>query len=86
MKAIIAALAVLASVPMIGAAAPAPAAAAAPAQTTIYQCIARSPSAYGIWRAYNLNAARRNALYQCALRTPGHQTCVITRCDYEIVY
>jgi hypothetical protein len=86
MKSIVAALAVLASVPMIGAAAPAPAVAPAPVQTTVYQCIARSPSAYGVWRAYSLNTARRNALYQCALRTPGYETCVITRCDYETRY
>jgi hypothetical protein len=85
MKAIVAALAVLASVPMIGAAAPAPAA-AAPVQTTVYQCIARSPSAVGVWRAYSLNVARRNALYQCAIRTPGYETCVITRCDYATSY
>lgn len=41
-------------------------------------CVAESPSAYGYSTSVFKDEACRNALYQCAIRTPENEWCVIT--------
>ncbi len=53
-----------------------------PMEASAWSCRADSPSAYG-WSSnyYSLNAARRRALNECAVRTPRGQVCRITYCN-----
>jgi hypothetical protein len=52
----------------------------APTEANAWVCRADSPSAYGWWTAPSLARARRQALRQCAIRTPRWQTCYISWC------
>ena len=45
-------------------------------------CEARSPVASGWGSAGSMNAARRRALQECAIRTPRGYTCYITGCRW----
>jgi hypothetical protein len=49
-------------------------------EASAWYCRADSPSAYGWATRYSLWAAKRRALYECAIRTPRYQTCYITSC------
>lgn len=60
---------------------------AAPQATyTGYRCIARSPSAAGIWIHTDINVARQGALNHCSVRTPSYQTCYVTTCQWGTWY
>lgn len=52
------------------------------ASTAAYSwvCTAQSPTAVGQWISPYLNIAQERALYECGVRTPYFQTCVITSC------
>jgi hypothetical protein len=45
-----------------------------------WYCRAESRNSYGWGTNYNLQAARRRALWECARRTPRRQTCYIAYC------
>ena len=49
-------------------------------EASAWYCRAESPSAYGWGQDYSRGAARRRALWECARRTPRHQTCYIIYC------
>ena len=53
------------------------------AQSVLYTCEAKSPSATGWGQAYNLDVACRRALYECSTLTPNYQTCYTTRWWYQ---
>ena len=49
-------------------------------EAAAWYCRAESRSAYGWGSDYSRRAASRRALYECARRTPRHQTCYIIYC------
>jgi len=50
-------------------------------EANAWYCEARSATgSYGWARNYSLARAKRNALYQCAVRTPRRFVCYITGC------
>ncbi len=51
-----------------------------PAALRAHSCVARSIIAVGYWTSTSLAVARRQALVQCAVRTPRGYNCLITRC------
>lgn len=60
-----------------------PVAPAAAAQSFLYTCEAKSPSATGWGQSNNLDTACRRALYECAVLTPSYQTCYTNRWWYN---
>lgn len=46
-------------------------------------CVAKSPSAQGWATGYNMNETCQRALYECAIRTPPSQVCVVTNYWWE---
>lgn len=51
-----------------------------PAALRLHRCIARSVVAVGYWTSTSLAVARRQALFQCAVRTPRGRNCYIVSC------
>lgn len=52
-----------------------------PTSASAWYCEAHAPNgAYGWATRYNLYAARRAALWECAVRTPRYLRCYITTC------
>lgn len=47
-------------------------------------CEARSASALGWGNAWTRRAACERALYECSLRTPANEVCVVTRWTYVV--
>ena len=45
-----------------------------------WYCKAESRNSYGWALNYNLDTAKRRALWECARRTPRRQTCYIVNC------
>lgn len=52
----------------------------APTDASAWSCRARSPSAWGWGSSASLSNAQHRALFECARRTPRHQTCYIRAC------
>jgi hypothetical protein len=46
-----------------------------------HSCVARSIVAVGYWTSTSLAVARRQALVQCAVRTPRGRNCFIVSCS-----
>jgi hypothetical protein len=51
-----------------------------PVRLRAHSCVARSLVAVGYWTSTSLAVARRQALIQCAVRTPRGYNCLITGC------
>ena len=51
-----------------------------PVAIRVHTCTARSVVAVGYWTSTSLAIARRQALVQCAIRTPRGYNCVLVSC------
>ena len=52
-----------------------------PVVVRAHSCTARSLVAVGYWTSTSLAVARRQALVQCAVRTPRGYNCVVVACS-----